>query len=797
MLHCPPSRINLTNTDVADFERRSAIKQEASKLAQVKPAVPRLSAGPSRLAGLHIVPADDNAARKTTICSNAPGRGERIDPVFQGTTLPLPTIQTSDYDGNEVFPGRRSSDLNSVIRTSPGLRLQRRDGSIPVRHGSLVPPALDGIDERRLRPVTTYQTSGQPRPTNLMPRSARQSLQRSNFVLYEDSSSTQAYIEAQHLGLWHGRPPPNGSGHFLRPNNHVATRLSPSSPVLATTRRPSLSPNLNPGAPAFVPRTRFGSGTGNSEENSIGYARSSQPASRGTRVSSTQSTSNLRIRSAFERNSQQSSRRHDSHGGYNLNSAIAARPTPIQYRRRSQASDQNANLSAIYSVGERYPALHPPTSIPAPRRSSGAQRQVIFPQRVSSQQYGVDNTRMDIPMPAGSSDDQRRSSTQSKSSTLFVPDVTNELRASSAAPSTNSRSTPNLFQSTSRAHLPHSRSSSASWDRHLPHRDTGYRVPSMVSAASGISGSSDGRAHRLGHMPFEESMLSRDSPLDELLLDFSRMFPEDGRPRSVGRSFTRPPGSPNRISLLSGDIFRQERSLEQTTSYSQDYNGIGRHPLKTANDSSFSEDDPVALSLALPSPNMPSSSPITTSSPHLNSATPMTSTISPRVSATQSSQSPSSLAQTQNATTPRVHVYDDRRSPRTQPQTPVDVSRSTRQTRTRATTMSRQEVGAVAGGLFSPVIPERRPHRPYTYPAGTPPSMIDGATMPGRPGIVGAQGARLNTRNDQRGSGASENDVEGNLAGLDADQRTWMGRREDGTLDVTPPREGRFERYLR
>lgn len=113
--------------------------------------------------------------------------------------------------------------------------------------------------------------------------------------------------------------------------------------------------------------------------------------------------------------------------------------------------------------------------------------------------------------------------------------------------------------------------------------------------------------------------------------------------------------------------------------------------------------------------------------------------------------------------------------------------------------MSRDEVGSVAGGLFSPVIPERRPHRPYTYPAGTPPSMVDGAAMPARTGIVSGQNSEqsLHVRGENRGSRVSENDVEGTLAGLDADRRTWMERREDGNLDVTPPREGRFERYLR
>ena len=42
----------------------------------------------------------------------------------------------------------------------------------------------------------------------------------------------------------------------------------------------------------------------------------------------------------------------------------------------------------------------------------------------------------------------------------------------------------------------------------------------------------------------------------------------------------------------------------------------------------------------------------------------------------------------------------------------------------------------------------------------------------------------------------TENALEGHARVLMSDRRTWLGRRESGTLDVTPPREGRFERFL-
>lgn len=812
MLHCPPSRINLTKADIADFERRSAAKQEAAKLAQVTQSIPRLSVGPGRLTRLNIVQADNNAARgkalssssQAVICVDSLDEGERVGAQPPGVALSPPIIRTSDYDDDNPVAERSlglDGQRNGLPRPSRKQRLRRRDGSMPTHDESLRPPAVDATAERHLRPSTTHQTSWVSGPANLASRSSRQTSQSEDFALYEDSASVQARIEAENLHIWHSRNLPGSRGHYLQPNPIATTRRNPSQSALNTTVRPALPAHLNPGAPAFVPRTRFGSGTGGSEENVPGGLRVSRQATQGTRVSSTQSTSNLRIRSSFERNSQQGYRHQDSYGNSNSNIVSAARPVAIQYRRRSHTSDQNANFPAISSVGERYPALRPAGSIPAPRRSSGAHRQVVFPRRRSSQQHLIDHQRVAIPIPIRSTNDQRRSSTQSKSSSLILPDASNMMRASSAAPSSNSRSTPNLCQATSPVPLIHSRSSSLSWDRFVSQRHTGRRIPSVVSAASGISGSSDEHARRLGHMSFEESMLSRESPLDELLLDFSHLFPNDGRPRSVGRSFQQSPGSHTRISLLSGGIFQQNVAHEQEDVYLGEHGNTGRHPLKIANDSSFSEDDAVALSLALPSPNMPSSSPTINSWPHFHAPTPMVgaSTSNLTSSITPPPQSICSLTQVQDDATPRVHVYDDRRSPRTQPQTPADIRRSARQARSRGTTMSHQEVGAVAEGLFSPIIPERRPHRPYTYPAGTPPSMIDSAAIPGRPGIVGVQGVRqsLNVRGSQRSSGSSENDVEGSLAGLDADRRTWMARREEGSLETTPPREGRFERYLR
>ncbi|KAF2766496.1 hypothetical protein EJ03DRAFT_176634 [Teratosphaeria nubilosa] len=78
-----------------------------------------------------------------------------------------------------------------------------------------------------------------------------------------------------------------------------------------------------------------------------------------------------------------------------------------------------------------------------------------------------------------------------------------------------------------------------------------------------------------------------------------------------------------------------------------------------------------------------------------------------------------------------------------------------------------------------PSIPARHVHRP-THPGATP--------RPRRPHAANAS----ITSNE-------ENDLDGQLSRhpeLEEDRRTWFSRQEDGSLESTPPREGRFEQYL-
>ena len=80
------------------------------------------------------------------------------------------------------------------------------------------------------------------------------------------------------------------------------------------------------------------------------------------------------------------------------------------------------------------------------------------------------------------------------------------------------------------------RGSSLPWNRIDSHAPGSTRVPSMVSAASGISGGQpiSRQSSREALDAAAEFLRMRNSPLDDLTEQFSRLA--SSRPRSVGRS---------------------------------------------------------------------------------------------------------------------------------------------------------------------------------------------------------------------------------------------------------------------
>lgn len=380
------------------------------------------------------------------------------------------------------------------------------------------------------------------------------------------------------------------------------------------------------------------------------------------------------------------------------------------------------------------------------------------------------------------------------------------------------RSSPNLLfpPSPPLHHAPRirTRSSSLTWERS---QENERQAPRMFSAASGISSNSS--------TAFPMDLLSRDSPLDELSQQLSRLASSTDRPRSVGRSFERTPGR-ERISLLSGNPFRVDSDPDITNVVRQ---GDGYRTLSPPspveavkpNDRRDSIMDPrvlYELSLALPSPHMQQSSPASAGS-RLPPLSP------PQVWHARASSA--SLPDSTPKAAPHLAVYDDARSPGMQPQTPADISRSTARRHRPSPSVARQideemvssplntlstqagtrQISPLQGASsYSPsrlsvsqesarhtVLPEQRTsplQQSFT------PVQPQQRLSPRQQSATPSQHDGSYRSHRQSRSGNSENDIEPLLETVEEDRRTWTARREHGTLDVTPPAEGRYEMYF-
>jgi hypothetical protein len=293
------------------------------------------------------------------------------------------------------------------------------------------------------------------------------------------------------------------------------------------------------------------------------------------------------------------------------------------------------------------------------------------------------------------------------------------------------------------------------------------RIPSIVSAASGISSLSifdDAAA---------EFLRFRSSPLDGLTAELSRLSTALG-----------PASKPTekRVSLLNGNPFDSNNGTIQEEV----------QPPELPSDLHTSSKDAVSPRLlaspshiTMPSPPMQPSTPIPhpTASPTSITSPALRSTIR-LVNATDSAPPPA--PPTATAATPRVPVYNDATSARLQPQTPADIARSSRRSRNRSDSSANRDAFCVGQVLVAPrpAIPERRAYR-NTYPTNAPGSNV--APLADTP---------TTRERNFSGSNETENETEGQLAGLERDRAVWMRRRQGGSLDVTPPGHGRFERFL-
>ncbi|GAB7326430.1 hypothetical protein MBLNU13_g10442t2 [Cladosporium sp. NU13] len=293
------------------------------------------------------------------------------------------------------------------------------------------------------------------------------------------------------------------------------------------------------------------------------------------------------------------------------------------------------------------------------------------------------------------------------------------------------------------------------------------RIPSIVSAASGISSLS------IAGDAAAEFLRFRSSPLDDLTAELSRLS------TALGPA-TNP--TEKRVSLLNGNPFDNNNATIQEGTSTPELPSI---PRTTSRDAVSPRLLASPSHITLPSPHVQRSTPLPhpTASPATAVSPPCRSTIR-LVDAADSTSPPA--PPTAVSATPKMPIYNDETPARLQPQTPADIARSSRRARNRSDSSVNREAFCVGQVLVAPcpTIPERRAYR-NTYPTNA----------PGTNTISLARAPGIRERNVS-GSNETENETVVQLAGLERDRAVWVRRRQGGSLDVTPPGHGRFERFL-
>jgi hypothetical protein len=807
MLRCPPSRINLTASDIAAFEQRQAVRK-LQRLLPPQTSNIRLSPGPARSTSLSLVAEEQNIGRQRAASSSSEATlhdSQKDD----AEETPRP-IENQRRPSGFVEKDLRPSHLQLPVRSSP-----RRQ--VDSFYGDSLDVGATNVDGQETQHTSRLECIADRRPS-----APEVEMQFRVTSMPDPLTSTNALslrLAAQtRLGdqlLASTRARRRAHPIDLIPEDPQEVQNGSSEvPQLILPREDELQPpnqSLDPGAPVFVPRTRFGTATTSSVDGSLVAWDPQLNSDDGS-----QASLSLRIRSSSERNSglphasQRRLARQRSHSSSGSHQSQRLDENQQRQRRRSRTTDQAASRTVSHPHIERYPLLRPVSLSTSQRIASRPSSRnvtplhtfrMVLPSTIPLTQQESDSAVLDPP----SSDGSNRG-------TLSTNQASATVRSATPLVLSRGRSTPNFQQHTISPERVYSRSSSLSWK----HSDSASvhisRVPSMVSAASGIS-RDEGLTRHSSRERLDaaaEFLRMRNSPLDDLTERLSRL--STSRPRSVGRSWERPPSNKSRVSLLTGDPFRPDMRNQQDIAHKNWKTSPAQHQPEShgvqSNEYKTSAADLVALSIALP----PTSS--LPSSPHDLPSTPPT---GPRhettqcISGAQASDSvpcgspPSAIKRKPVpgvSKTPKVNVYDDSKPSNTQPQTPAEVKTSTRRGKARSeTAIHHSPVEAKHNKVNSPsVIPERHPHR-NTFPPATTISAQTGSAATPDSRSSGSSQPHLLRRSRRRAQASSDqvenNLLEGHLPRLEEEHRTWMNRQDGGDLDITPPREGRFEQYLR
>ncbi|KAM0708436.1 hypothetical protein Q7P35_005088 [Cladosporium inversicolor] len=703
MLHCKPSQIQLTPADINDLDERMSNRRRA--FSDVVKGKARLSTGP----------------RQTTTIAAARAEDRIIAQQASASTQLSPTrpAEESTKRPRHAIPTREASAL--VLRPH-------------LRHASQSAPTPDAEPVK----VDSPQTSPSPHPTLRLPK--LDIGWDSSFRHRRRQTSPWHHVVAAYDGAHEFednrflRPQPTTTSSApLHAGRQVFRELPGGDPSALT---PHTSPRRLEGRNVRRSQTRSQEDGSQVQGHPAGHtsARNASPAAsrrrHGHGLLAVQTTRDLDPGAAVF-----TPRVRFGSTTFAPDTAITSSETtePSTLHLRT-LSEQNASPD-----NERRPSVDTPVSQTRHRRPRS--NAIVSRARRSSENSVLPLPNLDrypllLPNSRNAPERERR---EPSTSAVLVPQ-TIPVTTSPVDQATETSSTPEAPSS---------------------------RIPSIVSAASGISSLS------ISDDAAAEFLRFRSSPLDGLTAELSRLS------TALGPA-TKP--AEKRVSLLNGNPFDSRNAAIHEELPPPE---LPSNPRTTSRDAVSPRLLTSPSRITLPSPPEQPSTPLphVTASPVLAGSAPCRSTI--RLVNTTDSTSPPAPPATTTAT-PKLPVYNDANPARLQPQTPADIARSSRRTRNRSDSSAHREAFCVGQVLVAPrpAIPERRAYR-NTYPTNAPGSSV----AP----LAGAAG-RL--ERNILGSIETENETEGQLAGLERDRAAWRQRRQGGSLDVTPPGHGRFERFL-
>lgn len=812
MLRCDASRIHITPADLHGLDERIALQRRKS----MNKGTTRLSLGPGLPTTFSVIqPATSvhrqqpaSAASQATLCA-AEDTENGIRARLRASHVRTPVEERAVTEESPTRASHRS-DRSHAAQALEAILHKMSPPKLPFHHKPHVGPdsRIPSLGHRRRKTTPTEHTVQSRQSaanlhgavafeTPLIPAQTQAVNPATADTTLPSEVHGPASTHAGRLGPFaqdrHARTrshddtiqPPPGTPFWpgqSRRSRHDSGPDDPQSMVEVRRAQLPTTTTLDPRAPVFAPRVRFGTTVAidDSEDSAIDMrvdARNSLHPIRGL--------SDLRLRSPSEQNVDPATRSRARlvHPTSELTRPVSARSAAStavpQSRHTADGLGRPSDTSTLPRPSpnlERYPLLLP-TASGGRRRSNSGRSESSQPEQ--------------LPVRPAHTPDAVEPSSTPRSSILLVVDQADEYEAVAPTPSSSYHSPSSL--------PPHSRhersSSSRDGDTDImasrPTFSQNQRHPSMCSAASGIS-SIDTSAQQVFSRTTSASTLDaaaeflrfRSSPLDDLTAELSRLSTALSAQRLVSSLGGRESRSGSGMRLLNGDPFRQSISVPP-----------GREMLDAPPEAT--RDTPSDQVRPASRPSEPATQTLPTGRPDIIGSPPSScnTMISPNNSPSHTVTTPHRRPITNSTTTPhqphttatpKLPIYNDATPAHLQPQTPADIPTQTRSRLPDPPSNHSVFVGRVAI-TSPPVIPERRFFR-NTYPT------------------AGLE----RTRSRHRRSASAEeveNDLEGQLVGMEADRRVWLGRRgeveEEGDsgpigcgLETTPPGEGRFERFL-